>query len=214
MFEKESAGQAPAHTARVQRRGVRRRQAILDAAEALLAEHGYQAATLKAIGQRAGIPTASVYHYFSDRHQVEAELLRRQARELDVLIGAALDDPELRTLRAAVDAVIDPAFAYFRQHPSCAELWFPGRQEALDELVRTFDRAQAERLWRALTERNLVTADTPRLAVQLAFEVANRLFGTAFRRSPAGDGATIAETKRLVTAYLQTYAAPGLKQHA
>ncbi|MFD9906706.1 TetR family transcriptional regulator, partial [Streptomyces sp. NPDC059063] len=191
-----------------------RRQALLDAAEALLAEHGYQAATLKAIGQRAGIPTASVYHYFSDRHQVEAELLRRQARELDVLIGAALDDPELRTLRDAVDAVIDPAFAYFRQHPSCVELWFPGRQEALDELVRAFDEAQAEKLSRALVERNLITADTPRLALQLAFEVGNRLFDAAFRRSPAGDDATIAEAKRLVTAYLETYAAPGPKRHA
>ncbi|MFD9903035.1 TetR/AcrR family transcriptional regulator [Streptomyces sp. NPDC059063] len=137
---------------------MQRRQALLDAAEALLAEHGYQAATLKAIGQRAGVPTASVYHYFSDRHQVEAELLRRQARELDALVGAALDAPELRD---AVDAVIDPAFTYFRQHPSCAELWFPGRQEALDELVRAFDEAQAEKLWHTLIERNLVTAAPP-----------------------------------------------------
>jgi hypothetical protein len=50
-----------------------RAQAILEAAEALLGEQGYEAATLKAIGEQAGIPTASVYHYFSDRHRVDAE---------------------------------------------------------------------------------------------------------------------------------------------
>ncbi|KOG91865.1 TetR family transcriptional regulator, partial [Streptomyces varsoviensis] len=37
-----------------------RRRAIVDAAEALLGERGYEAATLKAIGERAGIPIASV----------------------------------------------------------------------------------------------------------------------------------------------------------
>ncbi|MFF9455398.1 hypothetical protein [Streptomyces flaveolus] len=33
-----------------------------------------------------------------------------------------------------------------------------------------------------------------------------RLFDSAFRRSPAGDDATIDEARRLVTAYLETYA--------
>ncbi|MFD7236416.1 TetR/AcrR family transcriptional regulator [Streptomyces syringium] len=210
MFEDKP--QVPARPTGVQRRGVQRREAILDAAEALLAEHGYQAATLKAVGQRAGIPTASLYHYFSDRHQVEAELLRRQARELDLLIGAALGSPELRTLRDAVDAVIDPVLDYFRRHPSCAELWFPGRQETLDELVRAFDEAQTDKLWHALVGRNLVPADTPRLVAQLAFEVGNRLFDIAFRRAPGGDDLVIAESKRLVTAYLETYSAQGPKR--
>ena len=67
----------------VQRRGIERVAAILDAAETLLAERGYAAATLKAIGEQAEIPTASLYHYFADRHQVESELVRRHVNELD-----------------------------------------------------------------------------------------------------------------------------------
>ncbi|MFF8726626.1 TetR/AcrR family transcriptional regulator [Streptomyces sp. NPDC015171] len=206
MFEKTSPSQASARPPAVQRRGVERRRAILDAAEALLTEQGYAAATLKAIGERAGIPTASVYHYFSDRHQVDAELLQRHVSELDALTRAALDDPEPRTLREAVDAVIDPLLAYFRRHPSCAELWFAGRHEVLVDLVRAFDETQAERFWHFVVEHGLVPADTPRLVLRLALEACSRLFDVAFRHSPAGDDVTIDEARRLVTAYLETYA--------
>ncbi|MFF8374254.1 TetR/AcrR family transcriptional regulator [Streptomyces lydicus] len=212
MFERNPSTQPPSRPAVVQRRGKERRQAILDAAEALLGEQGYEAATLKAIGERAGIPTASMYHYFPDRHKVDAELLGRHVSELEALISAALDSPGAQTLRETVDAVIDLHLDYFRGHPSCTELWFAGRHATLDELVRAFEEAQAERLWRYLVDRDLVAADTPVLALLLAFEVANRLFDVAFRRAPNGDDATIDEARRFITAYLATYASKGTRQ--
>ncbi|WP_431962394.1 TetR/AcrR family transcriptional regulator [Nocardia sp. bgisy134] len=181
-------------------------QAILDAAEALLVEQGYEAATLKAIGERAGIPIASVYHYFADRHQVDAELAQRYVRELDERLAATLDRAESRTVREACDAVIDVLLAYFREHPSFVELWYPGRSSTLSELARAFDVSQAAQLWRLLIERNLIRADTPQFVLELAFEAGDRLFDVAFRRSPTGDDATIDEARRLVTAYVETYA--------
>ncbi|MDV6013782.1 TetR/AcrR family transcriptional regulator [Haloechinothrix sp. LS1_15] len=206
MFDNQPTAQERTRPAVVQRRRVERVQAILDAAEELLGEQGYEAATLKAVGERAGIPTASVYHYFAHRHKVEAELLQRHLRALDERVTAALDSPTVRTLRDAVDATIDPMLAYFRQYPSCAELWFAGRHETLTELVQAFDESTAQRLWRLLVERELLRADTPQFAVQLAFEAGSRLFDVAFRRSPAGDETTMNEARRLVTAYLETYA--------
>ncbi|MFI8933194.1 TetR/AcrR family transcriptional regulator [Streptomyces sp. NPDC053474] len=204
MFDENASSRTPARPT-AQRRGLERRKAILDAAEALLAERGYEAATLKATGERAGIPIASMYHYFADRYQVDAELLERHLAELDRLIGATLAQPAARTLREAVDIVIGLILDYLRRHRSCKELWFAGRHTTLDEMVRAFDEAQAERLWRHLVERRLVSADTPLLALLLAFEVGTRLFDIAFRRSPDGDDATIDEARRLVTAYLETY---------
>ncbi|MFD7885875.1 TetR/AcrR family transcriptional regulator [Streptomyces bauhiniae] len=196
----------PARPPVVQRRGVERRRAILEAADALLAEQGYEAATLKAIGERAGIPTASMYHYFPDRHQVDAELLQRHMQQLDTLLNGVLENPEPGTLEGIADALIDAVLAYFRSHRSCTELWFAGRNETLDALVRSFDEAQAERLWLLLAERNLISADTPRHVAQIAFEVANRFFDIAFRRSPDGDDGTIDEGRRMLTAYFRTYA--------
>lgn len=191
----------------MQRRGVERRQAILAAAEALLAEQGYEAATLKAIGERAGIPIASMYHYFSDRYQVDAELLQHHLRAIQELIGTTLEDTAPQTLREATDAVIDPVRDYFRLHRSCVELWFAGRSETIRDMVREFDAAQADRLWHLLVERGLLPADTPPFVLQLAFEVGNRLFDIAFRQSPTGDDTTVDEARRVVTAYLETYTA-------
>lgn len=188
-----------------------RRKAILDAAEALLAEKGYEAATLKATSDRAGIPIASIYHYFADRHQVDAELLQRQLSELDKLIDATLADPRVQTLRETIDVVVDLLLDYLRGHPSCVELWFAGRHTTLDEMVRAFDEAQAGRLWHHLVEQRFVAADTPLLALLLAFEAGTRLLDIGFRRSPAGDEATIDEARRLVTAYLETYAFQGTR---
>lgn len=185
-----------------------RRRAILKAAEALLGEQGYEAATLKAIGERAGIPTASVYHYFSDRYEVDAEVMRQHAHGMEAVISGALDKPTLRTLRDAVDAVVDPLVGYFRRHPSCIELWFARAHGTLDEIVRTFDDSQADRMWHFLIAKKLVALDTPQLVVRLAWAAGNQLLEVAFRTSPTGDDAVIDETRRLVTAYLSTYALP------
>lgn len=205
--EKLTPRQAPARPDVVlQRRGVQRVQAILDAAEAILGEQGYEAATLKAIGERSGIPTASLYHYFSDRFQVDVELLGRYLSELDPLVTATFDDPAVSTLELVVDAVVDAMLTYFREHPACAVLWFSGRSEPVEELVRAFDAAAAERLWRIAVDRGLLHPDTSLRVVRLAFEAGNRLFDVAFRDSPGGDDATIDELRRMSVAYLRTYA--------
>ncbi|MFE2998890.1 TetR/AcrR family transcriptional regulator [Nocardia sp. NPDC059246] len=201
--------QAPARPdAVLQRRGAERVQAILDAAETLLAEEGYEAATLKAIGERAGIPIASVYHYFSDRHQVDTEIIGRHIAELDQQLSKSLDgDVRLDSVQDVVDAVIDPMLTYFRTHPSCVQLWFSGRSDAVAELVQSFDESTAERMLQLGVQRELLRQDTPPLVIQLAFEVGNRLFDVAFRRTPnTGDDATIAEARRLLGLYLQSYA--------
>ncbi|ORA11593.1 TetR/AcrR family transcriptional regulator [Mycobacterium asiaticum] len=205
MFEKAAAGDVSSRRPVVQRRGRERVQAILDAASALLSEQGYEAATLKAAGERAGIPTASLYHYFSDRHQVDAELARRHLRELEAELSTVADNTKLRTLRDAIDAVIDPYVAYFREHRDFLQLWFAGRSPTLSALARTFDEMQARRFWGLLLDRNLIGSDTPEFVVQLAFEAGNRLFDVAFRLSPTGDDTTIDEARRLLTAYLETY---------
>ncbi|MER6302383.1 TetR/AcrR family transcriptional regulator [Kitasatospora sp. NPDC001539] len=206
MFEKEPAASKPRRSPAVQRRGVERRRAILEAAEALLGEQGYEAATLKAIGDRAGIPIASVYHYFPDRHEVDAEIMRQHVRAMDALIAAALDKAEPRNLREAVDAVIDVLFDYFRRHRSCVELWFARAHGTLDEIIRAFDESQADLLWHLAIARKLLPLDTPQLVPRLAWVAGNQLFEVAFRTSPTGDDAVIDEARRLVTAYLSTYA--------
>lgn len=181
-------------------------QAILDSAEALLAEQGYAAATLKAIGEHAEIPTASLYHYFADRGEVDAELARRHICALDTHFAAALAYPGPATLRRSVDALIDMLLAYFRAHPSFVQLWFAGRSSALADMAGELHAGWAERLWHFLIERELLRGDTPQYVLQFVFEMGHRPFDVAFQRSPRGDDATIDEARRMLTAYLETYA--------
>lgn len=184
-------------------------QAILDSAEALLADQGYAAATLKAIGEYAEIPTASLYHYFADRGEVDAELARRHICALDTHFTAALAYPGPATLRRSVDALIDMLLAYFRAHPGFVQLWFVGRSSALADMAGELHAGWAERLRHFLIERKLLSEETPEYVVQFVFEMGHRPFDVAFQRYPRGDDATIEEARRMLTAYLESYA-PGV----
>ncbi|MFJ7905718.1 TetR/AcrR family transcriptional regulator [Kitasatospora sp. NPDC096204] len=199
--------QAPARPEAVlQRRGVARVKAILDAAEEILVEGGYEAATLKAIGERTGIPTASVYHYFADRYQVDAAIIRRHADALIVRLDR-IDGEDFRSISDVVVLVLDEIVEHFRAHPSCVELWFAGRNEALIALIQEFDDQVSERVWRLGIGRGLLRAHASPLVMRLAFEAGGHLFDIAFKRDPNGDEVVMAEAKRMVSAYLETYAA-------
>ena len=202
------SAQAPARPdAVLQKRGVERVQAILDAGDKILGAEGYDAATLKAIGERAGIPLASIYHYFADRHQVDHAILSRHLDAMDVLIKAALDDDAIETLADAIDAVIDAMLTYFRSNPSCRTLWFTDqRDESITALVREFDDGGAELLRQVATEKGLLREETPPHIVEFAFEAGSRLFDVAFRRSPDGDDTAIDEARKMAVAYLSLYA--------
>lgn len=62
------------------RRGLRSREVVLDAAERLMAEQGYEAATVAAIVERSGIPMSSVYHYFGSKDGVLLAVMERGAQ--------------------------------------------------------------------------------------------------------------------------------------
>jgi AcrR family transcriptional regulator len=61
------------------RRGVRSREAVLDAAERLMAEQGYEAATVAQLVEEARIPPSSIYHYFGSKEGVLLAVMERGA---------------------------------------------------------------------------------------------------------------------------------------
>lgn len=67
----------------VQARSRRKMDAILDATAGLLAGPGLEAVSMLAIAQAAGVPTATVYHYFENRIAVLAALAERTMARVD-----------------------------------------------------------------------------------------------------------------------------------
>lgn len=91
------------------RRGARSRELVLDAAERLMAEKGYGAATVAALVEEAGIPASSVYHYFDSKEGVLLAVMERGAeRFFDVLpaLGTRAGS-QSDHLQALVEAVAD-----------------------------------------------------------------------------------------------------------
>jgi AcrR family transcriptional regulator len=96
-------------------RGARSREVVLDAAECLMAEQGYDAATVAAIVERAGIPPSSIYHYFGSKEGVLLALMERGARRF----FAALPDGDGRVGSQIehLGALLGTATATLERHP-------------------------------------------------------------------------------------------------
>ena len=99
------------------RRGERSRETVLDAAERLMAEHGYEAATVARLVEEAGIPPSSIYHYFGSKEGVLLAVMERGAErffdalpDMDRRVGSQVQ--HLRILLDTVAATLtrDPDF--------------------------------------------------------------------------------------------------------
>ena len=84
-----------AHDVTPNRRGVRSRELVLDAAERVMAEHGFEAATLARVVEEAGIPMSSVYHYYGSKDGILLAVMERGAERF----FADLPDPDRRVGR-------------------------------------------------------------------------------------------------------------------
>jgi AcrR family transcriptional regulator len=97
------------------RRGVRSREAVLDAAERLMAEQGYEAATVARLVDEAGVPASSIYHYFGSKEGVLLAVMERGADRffealprVDRRIGSQADH---------LQALFSTAAATLERHP-------------------------------------------------------------------------------------------------
>jgi AcrR family transcriptional regulator len=93
---------------------VSRKDAILDAAEALFAEHGYDAVSLRAIAAAAGVDVALANYHFGRKHELFEQTFRRRAELLNKWRLDALEDclaraaPGPAPVRSIIDAYLRP----------------------------------------------------------------------------------------------------------
>ena len=98
------------------------REALLQAAEALLEEEGLQGLTLRACARRAGVSHAAPKHHFADVSVLLAEVAARSFDRLTVALRedrAAQGDPE-----AVIIGVFRTYVAFARRYPSYFRLMF------------------------------------------------------------------------------------------
>jgi AcrR family transcriptional regulator len=129
-----------------------RRQAIVDAAVALILETGHSGVTLEQVAERAGISKALIYKYFPRR---EALLRAMLEQEFSALRGRGLDSiPDEVPVERVIRGSVEQALRYYNDHgpilrllssdPEVADLARSGnrssRSNATSYFIRTLGR--------------------------------------------------------------------------
>ena len=81
----------PLHGSGSRRKGERTASRILDAAEALFAERGYEGTTLRDVAARVGLRTPSLYNHFASKESLYAAVLERGIGPVLEILSESVD---------------------------------------------------------------------------------------------------------------------------
>ena len=175
---------------------------ILDAAAAIVDEHGVDAATTRTIADRAGVAYPSLYRFFADRDEIFDRLLERHLTQIDDRTEAAERTWDISSAWDLFSAELDLHIAYYRERPSAARLWMGGRSStAVVTQVHARMRTLAQRIHARLVDEHLISGDTDPRAVLVAVEIADRILELAYRGGQDFDEAILDHGRRALSAY-------------
>jgi AcrR family transcriptional regulator len=147
------------------RRGMKSRELVLDAAERVMAEDGFEAATLARVVARSGIPMSSVYHYYGSKDGILLAVMQRGAERF----FADLPDPDQRMGPAArhLTQIVATVVETLERHPRFLRLLIvfalqpPQGESDVDAVV---GRVRETALVRLRKQLALAFGDDPRSA--------------------------------------------------
>jgi AcrR family transcriptional regulator len=189
-----------------QDRGRRRIDAILDAADAVIGEVGYEAATTNAIARRAETSVGSLYQFFADKEAILRALAARYLDKLRAVHDAVLNEETARLPWTEMyDRIVDALAEFHARHPGFRPLFHGSTTSA--ELARASAELDGECVRRAdaMMAAGLPDLDPERrrLYAVLNVEVIKALLTVAESGDRAWRARVIAETKRMLHAHLR-----------
>jgi AcrR family transcriptional regulator len=197
-----------------QARGRERVETILDAAEALFAEVGYEAATTNAIAARAEVPIGSIYQFFANKQALLAAVAERYRAGAAALLDAVLT-PEVIALPTPelVEIILGVMIEFGAQRIGFTRIVLhAGAHPDLDAAASHIFGDVAARFTAIIARRAPHIAPERRdLAVRLSLVAISALLAEAIAAKPHGEQAVhaiIAETKLMIGAYLAAVARP------
>jgi AcrR family transcriptional regulator len=141
------------------------RELVLDAAERVMAEDGFEAATLARVVAESGIPMSSVYHYYGSKDGILLAVMERGAERF----FADLPDPDQRMGPAArhLTQIVATVVETLERHPRFLRLLIvfalqpPQGESDVDAVV---GRVREMALVRLRKQLSLAFGDDPRSA--------------------------------------------------
>lgn len=190
----------------VQARSRLKIDAILDATAALLQQQGVDAVTILAIAARAGMPPATVYHYFENRLAIFAALAKRIMDAVDAELLAVLAE-KLEDAAPDFRAILQGLFKAYAQAPGYVPVLSAMRAEpALRELVRESNRRSALFIAALLQQRTRLDADRAQRISWIISESCELVLEEALTSPPGEAQALLDEQAHIVGVLFLHYA--------
>ncbi|MGH0034274.1 MAG: TetR/AcrR family transcriptional regulator [Myxococcota bacterium] len=148
-------------------KGARTAARILDAAEAVFAERGFDAASLREIARRAGLQQPGLYNHFASKRDLYAAVLDRALSPMAEAMERHLRDARPRSALAMLPAVMTDLLL---EHPKMAALF----QQALqgdDSPGQALMRGWLDRLFAQGVETARASASGPVDRADLAIRI-------------------------------------------
>lgn len=202
--QKSTAAGRPAVKRR--QKGEKRMVQIIEAAEQVLVERGYEGSNTNLIASRAGISPGSLYQFFRNKDEIYQELAARYAEAF----GAALDhafltDIAVLTVDAMVDRIVDTLIAVNVAHPGLRSVFRgwdtpPGLAAAIaplrDGIVNRVQMIVARRLPAASPHRQ-------RMVAIVTTEIFRSLAPLALLSPEPARTAFVTELKQALSSYIR-----------
>jgi AcrR family transcriptional regulator len=153
----------------------------LDAARAVISEHGVERSTMDMIAERGGTTRVTLYAHFGSRDALVDRLIERELGNFTDWMAAAYDESEDWSYGARARHSVEATFDFARSNPEGLRLLLGHRQEAEDpgrRLYTTLEPRVAARLRQNYAERGAeiaASADTlASLLIGISLDVAYR----------------------------------------
>ena len=162
------------------------REAILNAAEAVFAEHGFDGARIDVIAKASGYNSSLLFHYFGDKLGLYVEVVKRADREmteLQVRVLAPLLEDEtvasnVHAFKALLEIIVTALFDYLIAHPRFMRMLLWEQAEGWQTFSRTVsqfdteDADQFEALFRKARSAGLLRSDfAPLIQLSMVLQI-------------------------------------------
>lgn len=192
-----------------QARSQKRIEHVLDVADRLFAEVGFESATTIEIAARAETSIGALYRFFPDKVAILNALAARYIDQIHELFaelhrGEAVQQP----LAVYVEEMIDTFNQFVSSKPGFLAIFGQncGITPEVSKMKQDFDKQLIQELADFYKQRNpnLSTEDLEVVSL-VAFELSGSLFRLALSRDELTKNRVIAEAKRVTFMYLQFY---------
>jgi AcrR family transcriptional regulator len=117
-----------------------RRTGILDSALAVFSQHGYHTASIDDIASEAGVSKALIYEHFASKQELYADLIARNARELNQRVAGALVGVEVESGVGRLATGLEAFFAFVEERRDAWRMLFrettdPDAAAVVDRMV-------------------------------------------------------------------------------